>query len=150
MREITGTIIDTRGRPDALREELSAILERQGGVWALGVRLSVDVEAMPLEDATAVWSMDLALFVPVATLTVPLQMSWISGESDMFDRELAFNAWNGLAGHRPLGGINRARKNAYRLSADYRAAFNGCPVRQPSRVIDQLRAKSANSLASHY
>ncbi len=59
--------------------------------------------------------------------------------SDVLDQRLAFNVWNGLAAHRPLGGINRARKAAYRMSADYRAAFNGCPVHRPAEVARLLR-----------
>jgi hypothetical protein len=129
-----GKRVGTRGRPDALREEIARILAEQGGVWDLRVQLCVDPQAMPIEDATAVWSETLSPFVAVATLTVPPQVSWRPGTSDALDQRLAFNVWNGLVAHRPLGGINRARKATYESSASYRAAFNGCPVHRPADV----------------
>lgn len=39
--------------------------------------------------------------------------------------------WTGLAAHQPLGNINRARRESYRHSADFRAAFNRCPYHEP-------------------
>ncbi len=65
-----------RGRRDALRAEIDAIMEAHGGIWILSVQLCVDPAAMPIEDATAVWSTTLSPFVPVATLSVPPQRSW--------------------------------------------------------------------------
>jgi len=35
-------------------------------------------------------------------------------------QQLSFNVWHALAAHRPLGGINRVRRWAYPLSADWR------------------------------
>ena len=139
LRQVAGRIVEMRGRRDALRAEIDAILEAEGGVWILSAQLCVDPVAMPIEDATAVWNTALSPFVPVATLSVSPQRSWAGGMSDVLDQRLAFNVWNGLAAHRPLGGINRARKAAYAMSADYRATFNGCPVHRPAEVAQLLR-----------
>ncbi len=37
----------------------------------------------------------------------------------------------GIAAHRPLGNINRARRNTYRHSADFRVRVNDCPYHEP-------------------
>jgi hypothetical protein len=49
------------------------------------------------------------------------------------DEEMRFSVWTGLADHQPLGGINRARNETYRHSADFRAKFNGCPFHEPQQ-----------------
>jgi hypothetical protein len=45
---------------------------------------------------------------------------------------MRFSVWTGLAAHRPLGNINRARRDTYRHSADYRASTNRCPIHEPA------------------
>ncbi|POR40379.1 catalase, partial [Methylobacterium sp. V23] len=48
------------------------------------------------------------------------------------DEEMRFSIWTGLASHKPLGNINRARNAPYRHSAEFRQRFNGCPIHEPS------------------
>ena len=48
------------------------------------------------------------------------------------DEAMRFSVWTGLAAHRPLGNINRARNEPYRHSARFRERFNGCPIHEPS------------------
>ena len=40
--------------------------------------------------------------------------------------------WTGIEAHRPLGAINRARQEPYRVSSQFRADFNRCPIHEPS------------------
>ena len=35
----------------------------------------------------------------------------------------------------PIGNINRARKDPYRHSANFRQRFNGCPIHEPSARV---------------
>ena len=137
LKALTDTPIDVAGRPDALREDVSRDLVEQGGTWELLVQLNTDLGAMPVEDPTVQWDEGQSPFVAVATLTVEPQVSWQHGTSDRFDDALAFNIWHGLDAHRPLGGINRARNEPYRLSAQFRGRVNGCPMHEP-RSADEL------------
>ncbi|POR39874.1 catalase, partial [Methylobacterium sp. V23] len=50
------------------------------------------------------------------------------------DEEMRFSIWTGLAAHKPLGNINRARNAPYRRSAEFRQRFNGCPIHEPGTV----------------
>jgi hypothetical protein len=43
--------------------------------------------------------------------------------------------WYGLALHRPLGSVNRLRKAAYQMSADFRATTNRCPIHEPREAV---------------
>ena len=48
----------------------------------------------------------------------------------------AFNPWHGLAAHRPIGSIMRARMMAYPRSAQFRGERNGCPIHEPKTPAD--------------
>lgn len=132
----TKEVIDIAGRPDALREEVTRGLIEGGGTWELRVQLNTDLDKMPVEDATKVWDEKESPFRTVATLEVPAQIAWEHGASDRLDDELSYNIWHGLAAHQPLGGVNRARNDPYRKSAEFRGRFNGCPMHEPASLAE--------------
>ena len=134
LRELTGQIIDASDRHDAIREDVAADAQSGPMVWNLRVQLCRDLDAMPIEDATAVWDEDLSPFVTVATLTAQAQPGWSEARAAVVDEELRFSPWTGLAAHQPLGAVNRSRKEAYRTSADHRARLNGCPYHEPQAI----------------
>ena len=57
--------------------------------------------------------------IPVATLTVEPQ-AFDTPERMREVEEMSFDPWHALAEHRPLGGINRARKAVYAASLKLR------------------------------
>ena len=136
LTELTGETINTVGRPDAIRTAVSEALISQGGTWELRVQLNTDLDTMPVEDPTQPWDEKESAFVTVATLEVPPQHGWAHGETEALDDALAYNIWNALDAHQPLGNINRARKDTYTFSQDYRGRFNGCPLHQPRTLAD--------------
>ena len=143
LTELTGDTVMTADRPDALREVVNEVLQSQGGTWELRVQLNRDLDAMPVEDPTKQWDEKESPYIAVATLDVPHQPSWGHGESNMLDKALAFNIWHGLAAHRPLGNINRARNGTYRASADHRGRVNGCPMHEPAALTDLTEPATA-------
>lgn len=136
LTERTGDTVDVRGRPDALREDVSDVMIEQGGTWEFRVQLCLDVEKMPVEDPTVEWDQDASPFCRVATLQVAPQRSWENGVSQGHEDLLAFSPWNGLAAHQPLGSINRSRKDVYAFSAQYRSVANHCPMHQVRQLED--------------
>ena len=129
---LKGTTIDATGRPDAIREAVQAEMLGIDGVWELRVQLCRDLEKQPVEDPTVKWDEEEAPFRTVATITVPRQNSWNAAKVQAVNEEMHFSIWTGLAAHRPLGNINRARQDTYRHSTQFREKFNGCPVHEPS------------------
>jgi hypothetical protein len=127
----TGAEIDVSVREDAIRETVQAEMQGTRGEWEFQVQLCRDVEAQPIEDPTVEWKEEDAPFVTVATVTAAPQDSWSDAKVQMVDEEMRFSIWTGLADHQPLGGINRARKDTYLHSAEFRASFNGCPFHEP-------------------
>ena len=136
LKDFADATINADGRPDAIREAVRELLIEQGGLWELRVQLCTDLDAMPIENPTIVWDEAASPFHAVATLSVPPQVAWEHGVSDRIEDRLSFSPWHGLAAHQPLGGVNRARRDPYRFSADYRAWFNGCPIHEPRGLAD--------------
>ena len=128
LTERTGDIVNVHNRPDALREDVGDVMIEQGGTWELRVQLCVDLETMPVEDPTVLWDEAASPFVTVATFTAAPQASWRNGVSQSEEDLLSYSPWHGLAAHQPLGAINRARREVYDYSADFRAGVNQCPV----------------------
>lgn len=129
LTALTDTLIAIDGRADALREEVDRVMAAHGGRWELRVQLNVDLAAMPVDDPTVHWDEGSSGYRTVATLDAAPQRTWAPGVTDAEDDALAFNIWNGLEAHRPLGSINRARRDTYRRSSAFRHAANGCPMR---------------------
>ncbi len=117
--------------PDALREAVSAYFREHGGEWDFRVQLCTDLDTMPIEDASVPWPEDASPYVTVARLKAGPQDSWSAGSVKAVDDGLAFSPWHGLAAHRPLGGVNRARNTTYVASAKFRGEHNGCPMHDP-------------------
>lgn len=136
LRRYAGRKIDVAGRPEALREEVMAYFASQDAEWELRVQLLTDPDAMPIEDASVPWPEEASPFVTVARLRVPAQPSWSEERSRAVDLGLSFSPWHGLAAHRPLGSINRARKPAYAMSSGFRAAHSGCPMHEPRAAAE--------------
>ena len=75
---------------------------------------------MPIEDATVEWNEHDSPYHCVARIRIPAQ---VLDDGDQATRceQTGFNPWHSLAEHRPLGSMNRARREIYRAMAHYRA-----------------------------
>ena len=67
---------------------------------------------MPVEDASIEWSEHSAPFRKVATIVIPPQ-TFDTPARMTFCENLSYTPWHSLPEHRPIGGINRARKVVY-------------------------------------
>lgn len=139
FKALEGTEIDIDGRDDALRQDLADALGDQGGEWEVRVQLCRDLQADPIEDGSVAWPEDDNPYVAVATIRVDAQPSWSFDRAKVLDDQTAFSPWHGLAAHRPLGGLMRARKPAYEQMSGLRARLNGCPINEP-RASEPLPA----------
>ncbi|MBM3643144.1 MAG: catalase [Alphaproteobacteria bacterium] len=81
--------------------------------WTMELRFFVDEATTPIEDASRDWPEAETPVVPVGRLVLPPQD--VASSADATEAH-AFDPWAGLAAHRPLGEVMRARKVAYRAS----------------------------------
>lgn len=131
LTALTHTVIDTSGRPNAIREDMQRSAAQVRGEWEVRVQLLRDTEAQPIEDAATPWPEDVSPYITVATIRTEPQDSWSADKVAEVDENLRFSVWTGLAAHQPLGGVNRVRKPVYDHSVEYRRRFNGCPLHEP-------------------
>jgi hypothetical protein len=124
-------VVDLAQDHDALRAELTRTFESEGGTWDLQAQLLTNLNTMPIEDGSVAWPETESPFVTVAKLSVGPQPVWTQARSAVGDDQMAFSPWHGLASHRPLGAINRARKQLYNGSANLRSQINKCPIHEP-------------------
>ncbi len=131
LKALTNVPVSLAGRPNGLRAALIDYFSVHGGEWELRVQLRTNAATMPVEDASVPWPEDESPYLPVARLTVARQTAWNEERAQQVDDALSFSPWHGVAAHQPLGSVNRARKEAYALSAGFRAEHNRCPIHEP-------------------
>ena len=134
LTQLTGDRVNTADRPDALREVIAETVIEQGGAWELRVQLNTDLDAMPVEDASVEWDEKASPYRTVARITVAPQMSMGTDLAATIDEQTFFSPWHGIAAHRPLGSVNRARRQAYEMSAEFRSGFNRCPMHDAVQI----------------
>ena len=126
--------LDGAGLPNdanAQRAAIAAHCANEGGEWELRVQLCTDLDKMPVEDASVAWPEEASPYVTVARLRVEPQASWDEAASPRLEDGMAFDPWNCLSAHRPLGAINRARREVMATSRQLRSEFNRCPIHEP-------------------
>jgi hypothetical protein len=102
-----------------LTDALIARLRDADATFELGVQFQTDAEKMPIEDAMEEWSERESPCQRVATLRIPKQR-FDAAEQWQACEAMRFDPWHALADHRPLGGMNRARRAIYGAMAEYR------------------------------
>ncbi|MQA30843.1 MAG: hypothetical protein GEU82_13595 [Luteitalea sp.] len=102
-----------------LTDSLRTRLRQADACFDFMIQLQTDPRRMPIEDATVEWKEREAPYHAVARIRIPQQAV---GEADLGLRceETAFNPWHSLVEHRPLGGMNRARRDIYHAMAEFR------------------------------
>jgi catalase len=139
LKELTGKHIDAGHGFNPLEDAVREFFAGNTATWEIQAQLALDLEATPIEDASVPWPEDQTPYQRVATLTVSPQESYSDARQVFIDEHLSFSPWHALAAHRPLGGIMRARRNAYEEAQRYRAARN-VRVHVEPNSIDEVPA----------
>lgn len=116
--QVTTTLADDLSA-DHLSEAVAAHLRRAPACFDFAVQFQADPVQMPIEDASVVWDERVQPFRNVGRIVVNDQ-AVISEEALARCESMAFNPWHALPEHRPLGGINRVRREVYEEMARFR------------------------------
>jgi hypothetical protein len=104
-----------------LRDAMRAHLGQAQACFDFMVQMRVAGRQMPIEDASVEWHERDSAPRRIARIVIPRQD--IDGaDRDRFCEDMAFNPWNCLPEHRPLGSFNRARRDIYTALSRFRAA----------------------------
>jgi hypothetical protein len=102
-----------------LRDALRRHLEEAEASFDFMIQFHQNQKTTPIDDATVEWSPREAPWHPVARITIPRQA--IDGAARVTScEEMTFNPWHALEAHRPLGSMNRARREIYRALSEFR------------------------------
>jgi hypothetical protein len=116
---------------DRLRAAMVAHLDQAEARFDFFVQPQGDPKTMPIEDASVEWDPAAAPFHKVATITIPSQ-EFDTPERREFGEDLSYTPWHSLPAHRPLGGINRARRETYEAVSRRRHELNAAPRQEPA------------------
>ena len=136
LTALTDAELNVNGKPNGLREAMVEHFATQGGEWDVRVQFCTDPESMPIEDASVAWPEEKSPYIDVARIVVPPQPAWNAARRAAIEDGLAFSPWHGVAAHRPLGSVMRARRLAYKVMAKFRAHHNGVDIREPRSMAE--------------
>lgn len=86
---------------------------------------------MPIEDPSVTWREVDSPFITIAKISL-LPQWFDTDQQQAFCENLSFSPWNSLVEHRPIGQLNRIRKQVYQSSSEYRHRQN--KVEAPSQL----------------
>lgn len=116
---------------DYLRLAMMRQLEKGDALFDFAVQFQTDAESMPIEDPGKEWPETVSPFRKLATIRIP-QQDFDSAKQKEFGENLSYSPWHALPVHRPLGGINRARRVVYRVISMFRHEYNKVPRQEPT------------------
>jgi catalase len=114
-----------------LREAMIRQLSKGDAWFDFTVQKQVNADSMPIEDPGKAWSESESPFRTVAKIRI-LQQEFDSEKQREFGENLSCSPWHALPEHRPLGGVNRARKAVYAFISSFRHEYNHVPRREPT------------------
>lgn len=114
-----------------LREVMEQQLKGGQGCFDFYVQKQLDPKKQLMEDARYAWKEKESPFINIARITIPSQGIG-SPEQQEFCENLSFNPWHGLEVHKPLGSVNRARRDVMKAISDFRFKNNGITRKEPT------------------
>ena len=105
-----------------LRQELERRLKGEAIKFDFMAQFYIDDERTPIEKGAQEWKEADAPYVKLAELVIPSQdlSAYQSRVDQQYVNTLSFDPWHGLAEHRPIGNVQRARAAIYRASSRLR------------------------------
>lgn len=115
-----------------LKDQLIKDLGEGDVYFDFKIQFQIDPKKMPIEDPTKEWK---SPFIKVATIKIPKQ-KFNTQEQIKFGENLSFTPWHCIQEHRPIGGVNRARKKVYEIVSAFRHEMNDAKNDEPTEIID--------------
>jgi hypothetical protein len=104
--------------PTYLRDALTTHLAQAEACFDFLVQFHTDDDRTPIDDASVEWTEPEHR---LARITIPPQRVDDPSRENACE-DVSFNPWHALADHRPLGSMNRARREIYRAMSEFRRA----------------------------
>ncbi len=92
----------------------------------LQIQMRTDPITEPIENTLVAWSVAKSPWMKIATIDIYPQIFATTAQQE-FCEHLTFNPWHGLIVHKPVGGVNRARRDVMHAMQDVRLNANRVP-----------------------
>lgn len=119
--------VDDKTDADFLRKTMVEELKAGEACFNFMVQLQDPDKYMPIEDPSIEWKESDSPYVTIAKITIPAQQ-FDTKEQHAFCENLSFSPWHALDAHRPIGELNRIRKEVYKASSQYRHKENKAQI----------------------
>ena len=96
-------------------------LKQTQACFYFAVQPQVDVQTMPIEDASVIWDETVSPFQKVATIRISEQ-NFDTPDALKACEQSSFNPWQSLSAHKPLGKMNAVRRSVYDKAAKLRGS----------------------------
>jgi hypothetical protein len=114
----------------SLKNEVDKVLRVESVTFDFCVQPYVDLGRTPIEDCKKEWCERDSPPIRVARIIIPAQ-DVMCAKREAFCENLSFNPWHGLRIHKPLGAVNRVRRNVYLEISKYRHQLNSIEPFEP-------------------
>ncbi len=128
---VGGHVEPDKNDPNFLRQALVTQLTTRNSCFEFFSQVQGNPKNMPIEDPTIEWSEKESVPVKLGTLTI-LKQRFNSPAQEEFCEQLSFNPWHSVIDHRPLGGVNRARRQVYETISRVRHDLNKAKLIEPT------------------
>lgn len=124
--------------PEQHSKWLKEWFEGKEATYDLRVQLCQSISAQSVEDTSVAWDETAFPFRTVGEIVLPAGQDVFSSERRTFwDEHMKLNVWYGLEEMRPLGSVQRLRKELYNRSQGFRSKTNNSKIEEVSS-IDQI------------
>jgi hypothetical protein len=94
LKQLTGKHVAHLGkRYSGLRDEAVKFFETETAEWDVCIQLCMDIEKMPVEDASIPWPEEQSPYVPVARIVARPQNAYSAKRRVYVDEKLSFDPW---------------------------------------------------------
>ena len=115
--------------PDQHSQWLRSYFQTHDAEYDLRVQLLVSPANQPVEDTSVPWDETAFPYETVGHVMIPQgQDAFGAARRTFWDDRVKLNVWYGLEAHRPLGSVNRLRKELYKMGARMRGEMNAVEV----------------------
>lgn len=135
QQELEKQKIDDFSDPEQHSIWLREFFRNNDAEYDFKVQLCKDIDAQNVEDTSVQWDEEKYPFETVGKVSIPKGQDSFSSERRVYwEEHVKLNVWYGLEVHRPLGSVNRLRKELYKVSARNRAELNASTIRDINSV----------------
>lgn len=121
--------------PSEISRWMQEYFREHSAEYDFKVQLLREPDRQSVEDTSKPWTETAFPYETVGKVVFPAAQDAFDAARRVFwEDRMKLNVWYGLEEHRPLGSVNRLRKELYKVSQGYRAEVNATPILEVSDV----------------